>query len=114
MKVSNKQIISLLTLFIVTFLFARVTLAQQVSPEIPITLTENKQHFPAAAYDSVNNRHLIVFKTQRHDGQYDYDDVYGQLIKADGSVYGNIFPVSISGVDSTNDGELIYPASGEA
>ncbi|MDD5558597.1 hypothetical protein [Candidatus Methylomirabilis sp.] len=113
MKVSNKQIISLLTLFIVTFLFARATLAQQVSPEIPITLAENKQHFPTAAYDSVNNRHLIVFKTQRHDGQYDYDDVHGQLIKADGSVYGNIFPVSISGVDSIN-GELIYPASGEA
>lgn len=69
-----------------------------IGPQVNISLATGKQIDPAVAYDSVNNRFLIVWTDQRNDTGQPYwveTDVYGQLINADGSPYGDVIPVSV-------------------
>ena len=62
-----------------------------IGTEANIYVGANAQDVPAMAYDSVNKRFLVVW--QSGDAPED-SNVYGQLINADGSLYGN--PITIS------------------
>ena len=62
-----------------------------IGTEANIYVGANAQDVPAMAYDSVNKRFLVVW--QSGDAPED-SNVYGQLINADCSLYGN--PITIS------------------
>lgn len=57
---------------------------------ISIELNESGAFYPAAAFDTVNQRFLVVWTDDRNgDG-----DIYGRLVNADGSLYGSDFAIS--------------------
>jgi len=49
----------------------------------------NTQYNPSVAFDSINQRFLVVWEDFRIEA-----DIYGQLINADGSLYGNNFVIA--------------------
>jgi hypothetical protein len=69
-----------------------------VSPQIDIFVGLGDQgfHGRVAAFDSINNRFLVVWT----DGGVETPeiDLYGQLVNADGTLYGSPIPISISTV----------------
>jgi len=62
---------------------------------IPL-LADGDQRNPKAVYDSTSGRFLVVWGDNRGVNGY---DIYGQLVRADGTPYGSNFPIS----ESTND-----------
>ena len=50
------------------------------------------QEYPSVAYDSANQRFLVVWQDNRDDTNF--RDIYGQLVNADGSLRGVNFPIS--------------------
>ncbi len=69
---------------------------------IPISTAPNGQSDPAIAYDSVNQRFLVVWSdARRSTGR----DIYGQLVNADGALIGPDFAVP-----NTNNYYYINPA----
>ncbi|MGC8810797.1 MAG: CFI-box-CTERM domain-containing protein, partial [bacterium] len=66
-----------------------------------ISNAENEQHYPTVAYDSANQRFLVVWQDYRTDEDY---DIYGQLVNANGTLNGSNFSISTA----TNN--QYYPA----
>jgi hypothetical protein len=64
--------------------------------EFVISDADQEQSFPSVAYDGVNHRFLVVWHDYRN--QYTipdaYTDIYGQLVNANGSLYGGNFAIS--------------------
>jgi len=56
-----------------------------VGPEFAVSNAVNNQQYPSVAYDSVNQRFLVVLQDFRNGSD---TDIYGQLVNADGSLYG--------------------------
>jgi len=62
--------------------------------EFPISNVEaDSKDNPAIAYDSVNHRFLVVWEDQRNS-DVTANDIYGQIVNADGTLSGGNFPVS--------------------
>jgi cation diffusion facilitator CzcD-associated flavoprotein CzcO len=59
-------------------------------------IAAQENYFPALAYDSMNNRYLVVYE-QFNVGVK--GDIYGQLLNADGTAYGSEISISTA----TND-----------
>jgi hypothetical protein len=61
--------------------------------EFAISTGTDSQYNPSVAYDSVNQRFLVVWSDWRN---YDTTntDIYGQVVNADGSLYGSNFAIS--------------------
>jgi hypothetical protein len=57
---------------------------------IPIEVNESQAIYPAAAFDTVNQRFLVVWM----DGRNGDSNIYGRLVNADGSLYGSDFAIS--------------------
>jgi hypothetical protein len=51
----------------------------------------NAQEFPDVAYNPDQNRYLVVWEDNQSSGS---DDIYGQVISADGSLVGNNFAIA--------------------
>lgn len=62
---------------------------EAVGDEFVISSAINNQYLPSVAYDTNSNRYLVVWCDSRN-GNY---DIYGQLINADGTLYGDSFPI---------------------
>lgn len=67
----------------------------------PISTANNAQYYPAIAYDSANQRFLVVWEDYRNGNHY---DIYGQLVNANGTLNGSNFPIS------TATNHQYYPA----
>ena len=68
-----------------------------------ISNAENEQRYPKVAYDSVNQRFLVVWEDYRTDED---NDIYGQLINAiDSSLIGSNFPIA------QGNGDQVSPAA---
>jgi len=65
--------------------------AISLSHEIPISTAIYEQREPAAALDSVNHRFLVVWSDARSGSGW---HVYGQIVNADGTLFGNNFSIS--------------------
>ena len=113
LKVLKNRFLFGVSLIAFVFTFTGIGFSQEISPEISIYQGVNKQYSPVVAHDSVNNRYLAIFKNQRFDGSNYYDDIYGQIINPDGTKYGNVFSIIVSGVDLVN-GEPTYPLVDES
>jgi len=61
-----------------------------------ISNADGDQRNPKAVYDSTSGRFLVVWGDNRGVNGY---DIYGQLVRADGTPYGSNFPIS----EATND-----------
>jgi len=72
------------------------------SSEFPICNATYNQSHPRVAFDGVNKRYLVVWYDQRNISST-VGDIYGQLVKADGTPYGTEIPIS----KATN--EQLYP-----
>jgi len=68
-----------------------------VGSEFTISSASNDQSSPDIVYNPSSNQFLIVFDDDRLV-QYDYD-IYGQIVKADGSSSGPDFPIATSADD---------------
>lgn len=79
-----------------------------VSPQIDIFVGPGDQgwHGRVAAFDSINNRFLVVWA----DGGVETPeiDLFGQLVNADGTLYGN--PIAIS-IPPANGGRQLGPTA---
>ncbi len=58
----------------------------------PITDNSNTQSYPKTAYDSTNQRFLVVW-TDSREGSY---DIYGQIVNSSGSLYGTLLADNFS------------------
>lgn len=68
-----------------------------IGPQIGISRDAGIQQYPSTAYDSINERFLVAWTDQRNDlGQpyYVEGDIYGQLVNADGTLYGDFIVIS--------------------
>jgi hypothetical protein len=63
-----------------------------VGPEFAISNAADTQNTPSVAYDSFYHRSLVVWADQR-PGTNGYD-IYGQLVNANGTLYGGNFVIS--------------------
>jgi len=79
-------------------LFGRLVRADgsPLDPIMTISNADGDQRNPKAVYDSTSGRFLVVWGDNRGVNGY---DIYGQLVRADGTPYGSNFPIS----ESTND-----------
>jgi len=79
-------------------LFGRLVRADgsPLDPIMTISNADGDQRNPKAVYDSTSGRFLVVWGDNRGVNGY---DIYGQLVRADGTMYGSNFPIS----DATND-----------
>jgi hypothetical protein len=66
---------------------------QAVTGDIPISRARGGQAFSAVAFDSRNNRYLVVWVDWRDAVTRD-SDIYGQFVNADGTLHGNDFPIA--------------------
>jgi len=64
-----------------------------VTADIPVTRSKGSQAFSAVAFDPANERYLVVWTDWRDVADVD-SDIYGRFINADGTPYGDEFPVS--------------------
>jgi len=79
-------------------LFGRLVRADgsPLDPIMTISNADGDQRNPKAVYDSTSGRFLVVWGDNRGVNGY---DIYGQLVRADGTPYGSNFPIS----EATND-----------
>ncbi len=103
---SKTAVIILMFLIIISLSISQVSAQNTVivGPQIDIYIGPKDQWMSAGegpasyvALDSINNRFLVVWEDDRNDqGQPYYweRDIYGQLINADGTLYGS--PIAIS------------------
>lgn len=79
---------------------------------IAITTAQNWQMAPAIAYSSQANHYLVVWSDWRNansSGQ----DIYGQLVAANGSLIGETFAISIAAEDEQAPAIAYNPVAGE-
>ena len=69
-----------------------------------IIVTYESQYSPKLAYNPVTNQYLIVWTEGR------FNDVYGRLVNADGSLSGSEFPIS-SAANHQVEPEIVYNPS---
>ena len=62
-----------------------------VGGELTISTASNDQNVPSVAYNSSTNQYLVVWWDYRSGSN---DDIYGQLVNANGSLSGGNFPIS--------------------
>lgn len=67
-----------------------------VSSRIGIETGAGDQKEPRAAFDSINRRFLVV---HAEEGATIFHDLRGQLVNADGSLFGQSIPISVGGGD---------------
>jgi hypothetical protein len=66
---------------------------QPVSADIPITRARGSQGFSASAFDSANDRFLVVWTDWRDAVDID-SDIFGRLVNADGTPHGEEFRIA--------------------
>ncbi|MES0327230.1 MAG: hypothetical protein ABUK13_03470 [Gammaproteobacteria bacterium] len=64
-----------------------------IGEEFPISIHKGGQGMSAVSFDEINNRFLVVWVDWRNANDVD-SDIYGQLVNADGSLYGNNFIIA--------------------
>jgi hypothetical protein len=68
----------------------------EIGPAFKISRTSFQTEWPAVAFDTVNQRFLVVWQ----DSDAGSDDIYGQIVNADGSLNGNRISISnVAGSD---------------
>ncbi len=70
------------------------------STDITISTAPAYQWTPKVAYDSVNRRFLVVWQDSRNSSY----DIYGQIINADGTLYGSDIQICSDGTDQDEPG----------
>jgi hypothetical protein len=80
-----------------------------VGGDFPITLGRRGQGNSAIAFDSLNNRYLVVWSDWRNASSVD-SDIYGQLLHADGSLFGKEFPIAKRRVSQKQPAVAFDPA----
>ena len=73
-----------------------------------ISTASDWQRDPKAAYDPVGKKYLIVWEDWRTDSD---DDIYAQLVNADGSMAGSEFTISAATNDQSNPDIVYNPSS---
>jgi hypothetical protein len=63
-------------------------------------ISTGSEYYPSVAYDSANERYLVVWQDNRNANS----DIYGRLVKADGTLSGDDFPVIQDFVDQYTSG----------
>jgi hypothetical protein len=66
---------------------------QPITGDIPVTMARRSQGNPAAAFDTVNDRILVLWSDWRDAADID-SDIYGRLLNTDGTPYGEEFRVA--------------------
>lgn len=85
----------MLSILLLFFISQGVSIASKVLPtDVQITTDPNDDSQPDVAYDSVNNRYLVVWEYNR---DVNVRDIKGVLINPDGTHYGNEFIISSVG-----------------
>lgn len=72
-----------------------------------ISTADDWQRDPKAAYDPITDKYLVVWEDLRIDSD---DEIYAQLVNADGSMAGSEFTVSSATNDQSNP-EIVYNSS---
>ena len=78
-----------------------------ISKDIGISTGISGQAISAVAFDSTNKRYLVIWSDWRKAFAID-SDIYGQLINADGSLYGDNFVISEQRSVSQKDATVAY------
>lgn len=81
-----------------------------VTGDIPIARVRASQSTPAVAFDTVNDRVLVLWADWRDAGNID-SDIYGRLFNADGTPYGEEFRIAaLRGVSQKTPNLAFDPA----
>lgn len=73
----------------------------------PISTVSDWQRDPKAAYNPVTNKYLVVWEDWRIDSD---DNIYAQMVNADGSMAGSEFSISTATNDQSNP-DIVYNSS---
>jgi hypothetical protein len=94
----TKKRMLLTSLFICICFLPTFVNGQVLDPKVDVSISQGYQGFSQVAYNSHLDEYLVVWEDGR-ESQHTGTDIWGQIIKNDGTLRGNNFPVCVDSME---------------